>query len=69
MKTLQNQQEPTPPDPICLQNASLNALQKLRPWMQEDMGQCPGQQDGSQESTDEHLDVTNCDDDVTVDVN
>lgn len=37
MKTLQNQQEPSPPDPICLQNASLNALQKLRPWMQDDI--------------------------------
>ncbi|XP_072023720.1 T-cell leukemia homeobox protein 3-like [Amphiura filiformis] len=35
MKSLHDQ---APPDPLCIHNSSLNALQNLQPWMNEDHG-------------------------------
>lgn len=29
---MKNMQDPPPPDPLCVHNASLNALQNLQPW-------------------------------------
>lgn len=67
MKTLQNQPEPSPPDPLCLQNASLNALQKLRPWMDEDMNH-GGLSEGPQELKDTDKEVKKSENDVTTTV-
>ncbi|XP_022080795.1 T-cell leukemia homeobox protein 3-like [Acanthaster planci] len=51
LKTLQ---EPVPPDPLCLHNASLNALQNLAPWapgeQQQQQSQVEKQPDGDSAS-------------------